>query len=146
MKVSIINGPNLNALGEREPEIYGSLTLAEINEKIETYCQQHNIKVDFFQSNNEGEIIDYLYSLSDKSDFIIMNPGAYTHTSVAIYDAIKSVDIPVIEVHLSNIHNRSESFRKIYITTPACIGQISGFGYKSYLVAIDAVKCLAENV
>jgi len=139
MKINFINGPNLNMLGVREPEIYGALTLEEINSKICDYCIKNNIEPSFFQSNSEGEIIDYLHSLYNKTDYIILNPGALTHTSIAIYDAIKSIQIPVIEVHLSNIYARAEEFRKKSVTAAACIAVISGFGWISYLAAIDAI-------
>ncbi|HPN30252.1 MAG TPA: type II 3-dehydroquinate dehydratase [bacterium] len=139
MKISIINGPNLNMLGAREPEIYGDLTLERINNEIIEYAGKYGYVVEFFQSNIEGEIINKIHSLNNSADFIIINPGAYTHTSVAIYDALKSVSVKSIEVHLSNLHSRAEEFRKKCLTTGACLGQISGFGYKSYLLAIDAV-------
>ncbi len=145
MKITIINGPNLNMLGTREPEIYGNLTLETINSEIINYCKKYNFSVNFFQSNIEGEIINHIHSLNNKTDFIIINPGAYTHTSVAIYDALKSVSIKAIEVHLSNLHSRSEDFRKTCVTTGACLGQISGFGYKSYLLAIDSVYLLTSK-
>jgi 3-dehydroquinate dehydratase-2 len=140
IKITIVNGPNLNFLGKREPEIYGNIDFAKINNHIKKYCDKNQIDVEFYQNNSEGELINYFQSIYDKVDCIIFNPGAYTHTSVALYDCIKSIETPVIEVHLSNLHSRSESFRRTMITTPACIGQISGFGYKSYLIAIDSVK------
>ncbi|HPP86605.1 MAG TPA: type II 3-dehydroquinate dehydratase [bacterium] len=137
MKILIINGPNLNYLGKREPEIYGARTLEEINNKIKEYCSKKNIEVSFFQSNCEGKIIDKLYLADNEIDYIIINPGALSHTSIALYDAIKSIKTPVIEAHLSNIYNRAEEFRKKSITAAACIGVISGFNYYSYILAIE---------
>jgi len=140
MKIVIINGPNLNFLGTREPEIYGRQTLEEIENKIQEYAEMQEVDCSFFQSNSEGELIDRIQQAHmDKADGIILNPAAYTHYSYAIHDAVKSVNVPAVEVHLSAIHAR-ESFRKDSVVAPACIGQISGFGETGYLLAIQALK------
>jgi len=137
MKIQIINGPNLNLLGVREPDIYGSLS-------FENYLQQlislyPAIEINYFQSNTEGEIIDKIHETGFSCDGIILNAGAYTHTSLAIHDAIKSISTPVIEVHLSNIHSR-ESFRHQSMLAGACKGVIAGFGMDSYRLAVEALK------
>ena len=135
MKILVINGPNINMLGTREPEIYGSTTLDDINKEIVDYSKQFGeIEFEFFQSNHEGEIIDKIQS-SCEFDGLIINPAAYTHTSVAISDAIKSVNIKAIEVHLSNPHQR-EDYRKISYTASACAGVVAGFGKESYKLAL----------
>ena len=140
MRIVIINGPNLNFLGTREPEIYGTETLEEIESKIQKYAEQQKVECTFFQSNSEGELIDRIQQAHiDKVDGIVLNPAAYTHYSYAIHDAVKSVDVPTVEVHLSAIHAR-ESFRKDSVVATACIGQISGFGATGYLLAIQALK------
>lgn len=131
----VIHGPNLNLLGQRDPNHYGALTLDEINEKIRAFAKSKNVKVDILQSNHEGEIIDAIQESGGLTG-IILNPGGFTHSSVAIRDAVEAVDIPVIEVHLSNIHGR-ESFRQTSLIAPVCLGQISGLGHQSYILAID---------
>ncbi len=133
--IRIIHGPNLNLLGKRDPKHYGKLTLEEINREIRAFTAAKKIEVEIFQSNHEGEIIE---SIQDSGGLtgIIINPGGFTHTSVAIRDAIEAVDVPVIEVHLSNISGR-ESFRQQSLIAPVCIGQISGFGYQSYILALE---------
>lgn len=131
----VIHGPNLNLLGQRDPDHYGKLTLAEINEKIEAFAKSRSVTVDILQSNHEGEIIDAIQNSGGLTG-IILNPGGFTHSSVAIRDAIEAVDVPVIEVHLSNVHGR-ESFRQISLTAGVCVGQISGLGYQSYILAIE---------
>ncbi len=137
LKILLIHGPNINLLGTREPGIYGKLTLEEINQKIRSFAGECDIELDFFQSNSEGDIIDRIHKSSDY-DGIVINPAAYTHTSVAIYDAIIACAIPAVEVHISNIHGR-EDFRKVSLIAPACVGQISGFGYYSYILGIRAI-------
>lgn len=135
MKILIINGPNLNLLGSREPEIYGSTTLDDINKELIDFSKtiSDNIVLEFFQSNHEGEIID---KIQEKNyDGLIINPAAYTHTSVAIADAIKGVEAKTVEVHLSNINSR-EDFRKISYTAPNCIGIVAGFNKDSYKLAL----------
>lgn len=137
-KVLIINGPNLNLLGIREKDIYGNLTLDDINNIIKENTKENNIYLDFFQSNYEGEIVTVIGESINKYSGIIINPGAYSHYSIAILDAIRSVSIPVIEVHLSNIYGREE-YRRKSITAEGCIGVISGFGYYGYIMAIHAL-------
>ncbi|TKG95054.1 type II 3-dehydroquinate dehydratase [Puteibacter caeruleilacunae] len=135
MKILIINGPNLNLLGVREPGIYGSETFADYFEKLkETY---HSVELHYYQSNIEGEIIDQLHKHGFDFDGIIINAGAYTHTSVAIRDAISGINTPVVEVHISNILTR-ESFRHESIIGPSCVGSIMGFGLKSYDLGIES--------
>lgn len=139
MKILIINGPNLNMLGIRELEKYGNETLTDINDKIKKYCDDNNISVEFYQSNFEGEIINKIHFARGNYDGIIMNAGAFTHYSYAIRDAIPIAEIPVIEVHLTNIHSREE-FRHKSVIAPVCKGQICGFGSNSYLVAVRALE------
>lgn len=140
-KVLIINGPNLNLLGTREKQIYGSETLDDIKQIISIEADKLDLDVEFFQSNHEGEIIDQIHKSREKYFAVIINPGAYTHYSIAIRDAVSSVDIPFIEVHISNIHNREE-FRSKSVIAPVCIGQISGFGSKGYLLALKAIALM----
>ncbi|MFC1569924.1 type II 3-dehydroquinate dehydratase [bacterium] len=135
MHILVIHGPNLNLLGEREPEVYGDMTLEDLNLEITQYAWQKGIQVECFQSNHEGAIIDFIHENRKHTDGMIINPGALTHTSYALHDAIKGVNIPTVEVHLSDIHTR-EDFRKISVTEPACIAQISGKGKMSYLEGI----------
>jgi 3-dehydroquinate dehydratase-2 len=137
-KILVINGPNLNMLGTREPEVYGTLTLDAINTRIASEAEVARIEVEFFQSNSEGEIIDAIHSAEGNANGIILNAGAYTHYSYAIRDAIASVSVPCIEVHLSNVHARDE-FRRTSVIAPVCMGQISGFGIMSYLLAMRAL-------
>lgn len=145
MNIVIINGPNLNFLGIREPDIYGSQTWEEMEKKVQNYASNHDLKCAFFQSNSEGAIIDRIQqAYADRVDGIIINPAAYTHYSYAIHDAIKAVNIPAVEVHLSAIQAR-ESFRKESVIAPACIGQISGFGEEGYILALHALKELNER-
>lgn len=133
--ILIINGPNLNMLGTREPEIYGSTTLSDINERIQKCAEEAGVAADFFQSNHEGAIVDKIQEAMGKYAYIILNAGAYTHYSVAIRDAIAAIDVPVIEVHMSNIYTREE-FRHHSVIAPVAMGQISGFGAESYLAAL----------
>lgn len=142
MKILIINGPNLDMLGIREPEKYGKETLESINSEIKQYCDFNKIEVEFFQSNHEGDIVEKLHSARGNFDGIVMNAGAFTHYSYAIRDAIPITEIPVVEVHLTNVHAREE-FRHHSVIAPVCKGQICGFGSKSYLVAVRALElCL----
>jgi len=134
-RITIINGPNLNLLGTREPEIYGKKRLDDINNDIEKSFP--NVHFDFFQSNCEGKLIDIIQEAQHSADGIIINPGAYSHYSIAIRDALKAVSIPAIEVHLSNIASREE-FRQTSITTAVCAGVISGFGHFGYQLAVKA--------
>jgi len=135
MKILIINGPNLNLLGKREPAIYGSLTFDEFFVDLKT--KYPNVELEYFQSNIEGEIIDKLHEVGFLNDGIILNAGAYTHTSIAIGDAIKGIETPVIEVHISNVHSREE-FRHISYIAPNAKGVIAGFGLQSYELAIES--------
>jgi 3-dehydroquinate dehydratase II len=137
-KILILSGPNLDILGKREPEIYGRLTLEEICRRLQDYAAAKSIELQFFQSNSEGELINALHAAMTSSDGVVFNPGAYTHTSVALRDAIAGIGIPVVEVHLSNIYAR-ESFRHESLLAPVCLGQISGFGWSSYVLGIEAL-------
>lgn len=136
--ICIIHGPNLNLLGKREPDVYGSLTLEDINGRLRKAAEQREISLDIFQSNSEGAIIDKLHQAIGTADGVIINPGAYTHYSIAIYDAVLAIGLPVIEVHLSNIHAREE-FRRRSVIAPACLGQICGLGWQGYVKALDAL-------
>lgn len=136
MKLYIINGPNLNMLGIREPEIYGKLTLQDIESKIKLYCAKNQIDVEFYQSNHEGEIVDIIQSAYKKADGIIINPAAYTHTSVAILDALKAVNVDTVEVHLSDVDER-EDFRKLSYVSLFAKKVIKGKGADGYIDAID---------
>lgn len=140
-RIIVINGPNLNLLGTREKDVYGTATLSEIAEAVTKEAKALGLDADFVQSNHEGEIIDKIHEARGRYDLIIINPGAYTHYSIAIRDAIKAVELPCIEVHLSNIHAREE-FRSTSVVAPVCTGQISGFGANSYLVALSAAALL----
>ncbi len=145
MNILIINGPNLNLLGKREPHIYGNMTLNDINDKIKVeFSKNNNINFEFYQNNIEGEIINKLHSSIGKFNGIVINAGAYTHTSLAIADAIKAIQIPTIEVHLSNIYSREEIRHKSFLS-PCCIGQISGFGFYSYILAVQALINYLKN-
>lgn len=139
MKILIINGPNINMLGEREPEKYGKETLESINNSLKELAETLNMELDFFQSNAEGDIVTKIQNAKTSFDGIIINPAAYTHTSIAILDAILAVDMPVIEVHLSNIYAREEQ-RHHSLIAKACIGQISGFRANGYKLALMAFK------
>ena len=138
MRLLLIHGPNLNMLGIREPEKYGQENFEDINKNLYAYCFKHNIQLEIFQDNCEGAIVTKIQESYNNCDGIIINPAAYTHTSIAIRDAIAAVNIPTIEVHLSNIHSREEFRRHSYIA-PVCIGQIAGFKSNSYKLAIDAM-------
>ena len=140
-RILIINGPNLNMLGKREPTVYGSKTLADINSNIQSYAQAMKISCVFFQSNHEGEIIDKIHSVLTDYDGCIINAGAYTHYSYAIRDAVACIDKPFIEVHMSNVHSREE-FRHKSVISEVCKGVIAGFGANSYLVAVSARRDL----
>ena len=132
----VINGPNLNMLGIREPNVYGCQSYSDLEAYIESYAGKLGIEATVLQSNSEGEIIDFIHHALGNYDAIIINPGAYTHYSYAIHDALSSVNLPTVEVHLSNIHKREE-FRHKSVTAPACIGQICGLGFRGYTLAID---------
>lgn len=143
MKLLVINGPNINFLGIREKGIYGSRSYKDLCDYLYENADNLSIELNVLQSNIEGEIINFIQDAYGKYDGIIINPGAYTHYSLAIYDAIKAVNLPTIEVHLSNIHSREE-FRRKSVTAPACIGQISGFGFYGYIMGMMAL-CQEDN-
>lgn len=139
MKILVINGPNIQLLGKRKPEIYGKKTLADIEKQLETAARESGVETVFFQSNHEGAIVDRIAAaLSDGTDGIVINPAAYTHTSIAIRDALEATGIPTIEVHISNIHARDE-FRHKSMTAPVCVGQICGLGIDGYEWALRAL-------
>ncbi len=143
-KILVIHGPNLNLLGKREPEVYGSVTIKKINESLTKLAAARGAKVEFFQSNHEGEIVSKIGDAKGVFDAIVINPAAYTHTSVAIRDAISAVEVPTVEVHLSNIYSR-EAFRHESLVAPVAVGQISGFGQKSYELGLMAALGIVEG-
>ncbi len=134
--ILLVNGPNLNLLGEREPAVYGRTTLREIEEMVRNACAAWKVEVLSFQSNGEGALIDFIQENRKRARGIVVNPGALTHTSYALHDCLKAVDLPAIEVHLSNVHAREE-FRRTSVVAPACRGQISGLGPRGYLLAAE---------
>lgn len=136
MKIFVINGPNLNMLGIREPDHYGKETYRDLVSKIEKHCEQKNIEVDIYQSNHEGDLVDKIQEAYNNADGIVINPGAYTHTSIAILDAVKSVGVPTVEVHISKVEER-EDFRQISYIRLGCVKTITGHGLNGYLEAID---------
>lgn len=141
-KILMLNGPNLNLLGTRQPEIYGKLTLTQIEKKLRALAQELGVEVDFRQSNSEGELVTWIQQAAQKFAAIVINPAAYTHTSLAMRDAISAVGIPTVEIHISNIHKR-EPFRHHSFIAEVAVGQISGFGLQSYLLGLRAaVECL----
>jgi 3-dehydroquinate dehydratase II len=144
MKILYLNGPNLNLLGQREPEVYGRTTLAEIEAKVRARAKKLKAGVDFRQSNQEGELVAWIQEARGKFDVIVLNAAAYTHTSVALRDAIAAVGVPTIEIHLSNIHAREE-FRHKSLIAPVCQGQILGFGANSYILALEAAFSLKNR-
>ena len=144
MKFMIINGPNINFLGIRERDVYGAQSYEEMCKYIKESVES-DIELDIYQNNVEGELINLIQrAYYEKYDGIVINPGAYTHTSIALYDAIKSVTIPTIEVHISNVHNREE-FRRCSMTAPACVGQISGLGSDGYILALEYLTKKSTN-
>lgn len=142
--ILVINGPNLDLLGTREVDIYGKITLAKINEMVKEKARELNCQVRIKQSNSEGEIVSFISEARNWADALIINPAAYTHTSIAIRDAILAVGIPVIEVHLSNIYKR-ESFRQKSLIVGVCLGQITGFGPEGYILALEAAMNVLEE-
>ena len=137
-RILVLHGPNLNMLGTREPEIYGYTTLDDINTMIAARAAEAGIETAFYQSNHEGDLVDAIQQANHKFDFIIFNAAAFTHYSIAIRDAIAAIDVPVIEVHISNIHQREE-FRHTSVLAPVAMGQICGLGVESYLAALEAI-------
>lgn len=144
MRVFVLNGPNLNLLGNRQPEIYGSRTLADINDIILAEAAEIGVEVRSEQFNGEGQIVDALHAAREAYDGVLLNPGAYAHYSYAIADAVAAIEVPVVEVHLSNLSGR-EDFRRVSVTARACRGMISGFGAVSYVLALRALKELLEK-
>ena len=143
-KIIILNGPNLNLLGEREKSQYGSFTLKDIEKKCKKFAKQNNIDLSFFQSNIEGELVEKIQSSRNKENGLIINAGGYTHTSVAIHDALKILKIPIIELHISNIYNREE-FRHKSLISKIARGVICGFGENGYIMALDAMRKYIEK-
>lgn len=137
-RILVLSGVNLNLLGTRQPEIYGRETLDEIQQRLQQHFAGRDVELRFFQSNHEGEIVEQIQQARTWADGIVLNPGAYSHYSIAIRDAIASVNLPVVEVHLSNIHAR-ESFRHNLVVAPVCVGSIVGFGWRSYLWGVEAL-------
>ena len=144
MEIRVIHGPNLNLLGLREPDLYGTDTLETLNRKIREAAKALGVDVEIFQSNSEGEIVTLIQQCFGKVDALVINPAAYTHYSIAVRDAVAAVRIPTVEVHLSNIHAREE-FRHRSVVAPVACGQIAGFGSNSYLLGLQAAKCLVEE-
>ena len=144
MKILVIHGPNLNMLGRREPDVYGTSSFDDMHEHIKNFASETGIEVEIFQSNSEGGIVDAIQRAVDTVDGILINPGAYTHYSYAIRDALKGSGLPVVEVHLSNIYAREE-FRSKSVTAPVADGQISGFGVESYLLGLRALSSLISK-
>ena len=139
-KILVLNGPNLNLLGTREPEIYGTLTLADINERLRRRAESAGLDIEFLQSNHEGVLVDAIQAARGNVSYIILNAAAFTHYSIAIRDAITAAEVPVIEVHLSNIHQREE-FRHTSVIAPVALGQITGLGTESSMAALEAIIC-----
>ena len=144
MKILVLHGPNLNLLGTREPEIYGSLSLEDINNRLLEAATEFHVEIACKQSNHEGELIDFLQDARTWANGVIFNPGGYTHTSIALRDAISAIQIPVIEVHLSNVYAREE-FRHVSMISAVCKGKIVGLGWRSYLLALRALVELSDD-
>ena len=145
IRILVLHGPNLNMTGLREPEIYGTITLADLNAQIATLAAELGVEVEIFQSNHEGQLVDKIQAAREQCDALVINGGAYTHTSVALLDALLSVGLPVVEVHLSNLYKREE-FRHHSFIARAAVGQICGFGVDSYLLGLRAVLATLKKV
>ena len=143
-KILVLNGPNLNLLGKRQPEIYGTLTLAQIEERTRELAKELGVEIDFRQSNSEGELVTWIQEAANKFGAIVINPAAYTHTSLAMRDAVSAVGIPTVEIHISNIHKR-EPFRHDSFIAEVAVGQIAGFGVDSYLLGLRAAADLIQE-
>ncbi len=144
-KILLLHGPNLNLLGAREPAIYGTLTLEEINARLQRVAEENGCELRVFQSNSEGALVDAIHEARNWADGIVINPGAYAHYSIALRDALAAVKLPTIEVHLSNVHAREE-FRQRLVLTPVCVGMICGLGWRSYLYGLLAlIEILKER-
>jgi 3-dehydroquinate dehydratase-2 len=144
LKILLIHGPNLNLLGQREPDVYGSQTLEQINDRLQAYAAENGFELKTFQSNSEGALIDAVQDSAKWAAGIVINAGAYTHTSIALRDAIAAVNLPTIEVHLSNVHAR-EPFRHHSYIAPVCLGTIAGFGWRSYLLGLEGLLAYLEE-
>jgi len=145
LKICVIHGPNLNLLGEREPQVYGAMTLNDLNDAVSNAADELGIQVTFYQSNHEGEIIDFLHDSRNKVDGIVINPAAFTHYSYALRDALAAIELPTVEVHLSDIYNR-EKFRRHSVTREVCLAQFSGKGLDSYLDGLSyLIKSIRNN-
>lgn len=143
-KVLVLHGPNLNLLGTREPDVYGAVTLDDVNRRLRTAAEERAVEVRCVQSNSEGALIDTIHDAQGWADGIVFNPGAYTHTSYALRDAIAAVGLPAVEVHLSNVDAREE-FRRRSVIAPVCVGKVAGFGWYSYLLGFDALLHTLES-
>ncbi len=143
-KILVIHGPNLNLLGKREPDVYGNETLDQINARLREFAKQRKFEIEIIQSNSEGQIIDAIHGAIGKAKGIVINPGAYAHYSIAIYDAIKACGLPAVEVHLTNVFAR-DPFRHTLVISPACIGLICGLGWRGYVVALETILDYGEK-